>query len=329
MPKGLSRRRVHFGFAVRRPGRRGRRRPSGSGRIARQQHLSARRLPPGPCAGSSGLVFLTRLIWQESNFRSNVSSPAGAQGVAQFMPGTAGERGLVDPFDPEAAIPKNASLLTELRQRFGNLGLAAAAYNAGPARVAKWLAEGGELPLETQNYVSTITRHPIDEWSTGAATKLEEDKVFPECVLRAEYRRRSAAFGPLDNSSSRVLGSLGGPDSRQLQQERGAAGLPARPTRLCLYPGRHQTNDHRGIFWLPRPPPLLSRSSAGGDARRGRRALRQIVAGRRDLRGAAQRNSAPASLGIMIVGALMIAFCPRFGEPDKRRLSAKSRDLRG
>ena len=138
--------------------------------------------------------FLTRLIWQESNFRSNVSSPAGAQGVAQFMPGTAGERGLVDPFDPEAAIPKAASLLTELRQRFGNLGLAAAAYNAGPARVAKWLAEGGELPLETQNYVSTITRHPIDEWSTGAATKLEEDKVFPEssCVQNiAVAARRS------------------------------------------------------------------------------------------------------------------------------------------
>ena len=104
--------------------------------------------------------FLTRLIWQESNFRPNVSSPAGAQGVAQFMPGTAGERGLVDPFDPEAAIPKAASLLAELRQRFGNLGLAAAAYNAGPARVAKWLAEGGELPLETQNYVSTIPGIP-------------------------------------------------------------------------------------------------------------------------------------------------------------------------
>jgi hypothetical protein len=137
--------------------------------------------------------FLTRLIWQESNFRPNVSSPAGAQGIAQFMPGTAGERGLVDPFDPEAAIAKAASLLAELRQRFGNLGLAAAAYNAGPARVAKWLAEGGELPLETQNYVSTITRHPIDEWAAGAATKLEEDKVFPDasCVQNIAVAHRS------------------------------------------------------------------------------------------------------------------------------------------
>jgi soluble lytic murein transglycosylase-like protein len=79
--------------------------------------------------------FFTRLIWQESSFRPGVSSRAGAQGVAQFMPGTARDRGLGDPFDPEQAIPKSAELLSELRARFGNLGLAAAAYNGGPARV--------------------------------------------------------------------------------------------------------------------------------------------------------------------------------------------------
>src|SRR5271168_118328 len=119
--------------------------------------------------------FLTRLIWQESNFQPNVSSPAGAQGVAQFMPGTAEARGLADPFDPEAAIPKAASLLVELRRQFGNLGLAAAAYNAGPARIAKWLAEGGELPLETRNYVSIISHHSVEEWAPGGATTLNED----------------------------------------------------------------------------------------------------------------------------------------------------------
>src|SRR3984957_20569565 len=120
--------------------------------------------------------FLTRLIWQESNFRPTVSSPAGALGIAQFMPGTADERGLADPFDPEAAIPKAASLLAELRQRFGNLGLAAAAYNAGPGRVAKWLAKESDLPIETQDYVSIVTRHPVDEWAAGAATKLDEGR---------------------------------------------------------------------------------------------------------------------------------------------------------
>jgi soluble lytic murein transglycosylase-like protein len=78
---------------------------------------------------------LTRLIWQESSFRPNVVSPAGAQGIAQFMPGTAKERGLTDPFDPEQAIPKAAEFIAHLVQQFGNLGLAAAAYNGGPARV--------------------------------------------------------------------------------------------------------------------------------------------------------------------------------------------------
>src|SRR4051812_2917669 len=55
--------------------------------------------------------FLTRLIWQESNFQADAVSPAGARGIAQFMPGTAGERGLADPFDPETAIAKAAALL--------------------------------------------------------------------------------------------------------------------------------------------------------------------------------------------------------------------------
>ena len=54
------------------------------------------------------VAFLTRLIWQESSFRASVISPAGAQGIAQFMPGTANERGLADPFDPEKAIPEAA-----------------------------------------------------------------------------------------------------------------------------------------------------------------------------------------------------------------------------
>ncbi len=66
-----------------------------------------------------------------------------AQGIAQFMPGTASERRLLDPFDPVQALPKSAEFLSELRSQFGNLGLAAAAYNAGPRRVQEWLAGTG------------------------------------------------------------------------------------------------------------------------------------------------------------------------------------------
>jgi soluble lytic murein transglycosylase-like protein len=72
------------------------------------------------------------LIWQESSFKIGVIRGAGARGVAQFMRGTAAERGLADPFDPEQAIPKVAELLHDLVSRFGNLGLAAVAYNGGP-----------------------------------------------------------------------------------------------------------------------------------------------------------------------------------------------------
>ena len=108
--------------------------------------------------------FFTKLIWRESSFRPNAVSPAGAQGVAQFMPGTANERGLIDPFDPAAAIPASARFLNELRLRFGNLGLAAAAYNGGPTAVAHWLAKKGSLPFETEDYVLAVTGHNADEW---------------------------------------------------------------------------------------------------------------------------------------------------------------------
>src|SRR5215468_10619979 len=97
--------------------------------------------------------FLVNLIWRESSFRDRAVSPAGAQGIAQFMLGTAAERGLNDPFDPEKAIPEAARLIADLAARFGNLGLAAAAYNAGPARVDKWLAKESGLPAETRTFV--------------------------------------------------------------------------------------------------------------------------------------------------------------------------------
>jgi hypothetical protein len=118
-------------------------------------------------AGKNGLPvgFLTRLIWRESSFRASAVSPAGAQGIAQFMPGTAQQRGLADPFDPEQAIPKAARLLAELRRRFGNLGIAAAAYNAGPARVGDWLRGAGGLPSETRAYVRFVTSRAVEAWT--------------------------------------------------------------------------------------------------------------------------------------------------------------------
>ncbi len=120
--------------------------------------------------------FLTRLLFQESSFRPNVVSPAGAQGVAQFMPGTAQERGLANPFDPEQAIPASAAFLADLRQQFGNLGLAAAAYNAGAGRVGAWLRGAGGLPFETRDYVQRITGRDASDWQ---ADLMRKDETSP------------------------------------------------------------------------------------------------------------------------------------------------------
>lgn len=116
------------------------------------------------------VAFFARLIWQESRFRANEISHAGAQGVAQFMPETAAEVGLDDPFDPLKALPASARLLRKLRDDFGNLGLAAAAYNAGSGRVQKWLTRQSELPRETRDYVRIITGTKAEDWIEHADT---------------------------------------------------------------------------------------------------------------------------------------------------------------
>ena len=79
------------------------------------------------------IPFFANLIWQESNFDVKSISRAGALGVAQFMPQTANEHGLINPFEPIHALHVAGKFLRRLQAQFGNLGLAAAAYNAGPA----------------------------------------------------------------------------------------------------------------------------------------------------------------------------------------------------
>ncbi len=112
--------------------------------------------------------FFARLIFKESRFDPGAVSPAGAEGIAQFMPGTARMRGLDDSFDVEKALPASARYLGELKTGFGNLGLAAAAYNAGEARVSRWLTSGGFLPLETENYVLDIMGEPADNFTVAS-----------------------------------------------------------------------------------------------------------------------------------------------------------------
>ena len=131
--------------------------------------------------------FFARVIWRESHYNPNAVGPLTrsgerAQGIGQFMPGTAADRRLLDPFDPVEALPKSAEFLRDLRGEFGNLGLAAAAYNAGPQRVRDWLAGRRTLPRETRSYVAAVTGRGIDEWAAlGATPREEKTPPAPPC----------------------------------------------------------------------------------------------------------------------------------------------------
>jgi hypothetical protein len=102
-------------------------------------------VPPALMAGQ---------LMAESGFDPNAGSPAGAQGIAQFMPSTAAAYGLTDPYDPVAAIEAQAHLMSDLLRQFGSPELALAAYNAGPAPVEACRC----IPPypETQAYVTRI-----------------------------------------------------------------------------------------------------------------------------------------------------------------------------
>jgi len=141
-----------------------------------QHQAEARGLPPMP---------FVRLIWRESHFNPNAVSPKGAQGIAQFMPGTAEDRGLEDPFEPLSAIKHSASLLADLAQVFGNFGLAAAAYNAGEERVKGWLDGKRTLPGETRAYVRFITGLIAEDWTSGEVQLPERLKAEGKVVLES------------------------------------------------------------------------------------------------------------------------------------------------
>lgn len=97
---------------------------------------------------------LEAVVWQESRWRADAVSPAGARGLAQLMPGTARDLG-VNPDDPFANLEGGARYLREQLDRFdGNLEKALAAYNAGPGRVIR--AGGVPNIRETKQYVAAI-----------------------------------------------------------------------------------------------------------------------------------------------------------------------------
>jgi hypothetical protein len=195
--------------------------------------------------------FFARLIWKESLFDASAVSPAGAQGIAQFMPGTAKLRGLRDAFNPAAALAASAEYLAELSRNYGNLGLAAAAYNGGEARIERYIAAGGGLPAETRAYVHAITGHSVEVWRDAppVALDLALDKgapfqtacvtlaanrglrefrsappVLPWGVILASNRDRAGAERQVSRLKNRHAGVLGGESVNYTRGRR--AGMP-------------------------------------------------------------------------------------------------------
>lgn len=143
--------------------------------------------------------FFARLLWQESRFDANALSPAGAQGIAQFMPGTAKLRGFSDSYNPAEAMERSAHYLAELQRRYGNPGLAAVAYNGGEARADGFL-EGRGLARETIDYVQIITGLSAEAWRDAPPDThtfaLDGDAPFmPACLAMARNRKVSAIKG--------------------------------------------------------------------------------------------------------------------------------------
>jgi Transglycosylase SLT domain len=113
------------------------------------------------------------------------------------MPGTARLRGVEDPFNPLEAIAKSAQLLRDLNREFGNLGLAAAAYNAGPGRVRDWLGGRRPLPGETRAYVRIVTGRSAEEWAGG-----QKDPAEIPLAKSVPCSQAAVALGPPTGAAS-------------------------------------------------------------------------------------------------------------------------------
>lgn len=115
----------------------------------------------------------------ESDFRLDVVSKSGAQGVMQLMPATAKYLGVNDPFDPEQNIMGGSKYIKELLDKYdGDTKLALAAYNAGSNNVAKY---GGIPPFkETQNYVKNVMKYMSKDIKTNIEiNNSEKYKLVP------------------------------------------------------------------------------------------------------------------------------------------------------
>jgi hypothetical protein len=167
------------------------------------------------------------------------------------MPYTATERGLADPFNPESALSEAAEFLAELRREFGNLGLAAAAYNAGPGRVRDFIEGRGGMPAQTRHYVRAITGRSVEEWAAlGRETRKKGIAKPTSCALLTAVFKEPPAFmiGPVERKvreaaikPRNILEERQKPSVSQSVKGRLAAG----PMRVRKAPLRTSANARR------------------------------------------------------------------------------------
>ena len=160
--------------------------------VVRPRAVRAAIIPAPPSAGACPPELLAAQLYAESDFNPFARSPAGAQGIAQFMPGTAAAMGLARPVRRRRAINAQAHLMRDLLGRFGSVPLALAAYNAGPGAVGP---ADASLPIpETPAYVAASSAF----WAARATSPPARSR-FASC---SERSRRSVE--PVDPGGRRV-----------------------------------------------------------------------------------------------------------------------------
>lgn len=158
-----------------------------------------------------------------SKDRANAVSPAGAMGVMQLMPGTARDLGVKDPYDPVQNIEGGVKYLAQMQRKYDDPKLAAIAYNWGPGRTDRWLAQGGDfskLPKETQSYIKGLAKGGMtDDDTDGMTVDVSGDdyRDIPDVV--------SQYVDPLGAPDYTTEGS----DFKNLLRQRVVVGEPYKP----------------------------------------------------------------------------------------------------
>jgi soluble lytic murein transglycosylase-like protein len=276
------------------------------------------------------VVFFTNLIWQESRFNPRAVSRAGAQGMAQFMPQTAAAAGLDNPFDPSQALPASARLLRQLHDQFGNVGLAAAAYNAGPGRILKWLSNRSKLPQETRNYVATITGRPAEHWRTASADasfRPTRDLPCNRAPAFAEFKDAAAesVADKDENAQQPVSGKPNAASTRNPRASLFAARIKPLPQRVAA-----RSMQRAPIVYVNRVPVSSSQRAAGTPTQRASLAQRASTDGPRLARiktSNALDKKRLATRGVVTITAKSVKLAlvaPEAGQASRRQKKASA-----